>query len=160
MRRAAKPVCCGACRHAAARRAAAGCGRPPRSITGCRCSGCGANAATRRGRRCWITGDCRTCRRSTATPMRPNAPTRRATAAPRALQPDLAQIDAGAERGLERPGAAAGENLHGVAAGILVELVEFEIAVIVGGGHRHRHAVLDQLDAGAFDAVDDAVLVL
>ena len=38
------------------------CGRPPKSIIACRCSGCGANCATRRGRSCSTTGACRTCR--------------------------------------------------------------------------------------------------
>ena len=53
---------CAACRPAAAPRAADGCGRPPRSITACRCFGCGANGAIRRGRRCSTIGACPTCR--------------------------------------------------------------------------------------------------
>src|SRR5580692_1973405 len=75
----------------------------------------------------------------------------------RRLHHDLAEIDAGAEVGFYGLGAAAGENLHRIAAGILVELVEFEVAVIVGGRYRDRNAVLDQLDARALDAIDDAV---
>src|SRR5215472_18665020 len=90
--------------------------------------------------------------------MSPNAPAKRATA--RRLQPDLAEIDAGAERRLDGLGPAARENLHRVAAGIFAELVEFEIAVIVGGGRRDRRAVLEELHAGALDAIDRAVLLL
>src|SRR4029077_3083360 len=92
-----------------------------------------------------------------------NAPARRATAVLRGgrrrLYHDLAEIDAGAEIGFHGLGAAAGENLHGIAAGILLETIEFEVAVIVGRRHRDRNAVLDQLHAGALDAIDDAVLV-
>ncbi len=47
---------CAACRPGAASRPADGCGRPPRSITGCRCFGCGANGAIHRGRCCWTIG--------------------------------------------------------------------------------------------------------
>src|SRR4029077_20987849 len=93
-----------------------------------------------------------------------NAPARRATAVLRGgrrrLYHDLAEIDAGAEIGFHGLGPAAGENLHGIAAGILVESIEFEVAVIIGGRPRDRNAVLDQLHAGALDAVDDAVLGL
>src|ERR1700731_3964244 len=76
------------------------------------------------------------------------------------LQPDLAEIGAGAERDIHGLGAAAAKDLHGITAGFLVEPVEFEVAVIVGGGHRDRGAVPDQLHAGALDAIDRAVLLL
>src|ERR1700685_4079316 len=165
MRRAATRVCGAACRLAVAAKAADACGRPPRSITACRCFGSGASIATRHGRRCLPIGACRTCRRSTATLTPPNARTRRATAVRRALacrclHHDLAEIDAGPEIGFHGLGPAAGENLHAIAAEILVELIEFEVAVIVGRRHRDRNAVLDQLDARALDAIDDAVLGL
>src|SRR3974390_1992295 len=44
-------------------------------------------------------------------------------------------------------------------AGILVEPVELEVAVIVRRRHRNASAILDELDAGAFDAVDNAILL-
>ena len=51
--------------------------------------------------------------------------------------PDLAEIDADAERGLDRLLAPAGRrDLDRVGAGIFVELVEFEIAVVVGWSSR------------------------
>ena len=76
------------------------------------------------------------------------------------LQPDFTEIDAGAEIGFDGLGVAAGKDLHSVAARILVELVEFEVAVIVCRRQCDRGAVLDQLDAGALDAIDDAVSFL
>src|SRR6202030_4580070 len=78
----------------------------------------------------------------------------------RRLHHDLAEVDAGAEIGFDGLRPAAGENLHRIAAGILVESIEFEVAVIIGGRYRDRNAVLDQLDARALDAIDDAVLGL
>src|SRR5579872_1691189 len=95
--------------------------------------------------------------------MPPNAPMRRANGAPqglRRLQPDLAQIDADAETGFDGLRPATGENLHRVAAGILVETIEFEIAVIVRSRHRDRRAVFQELHACALDAIDHAVLSL
>src|SRR5271170_1976831 len=76
------------------------------------------------------------------------------------LQPDLAEIDADAEIGLQNLGPAAGVDLQRVAARILVEPVEFEIAVIIGRGHGDGGAVLDELHARARDAIDGAVLFL
>src|SRR5258708_25764289 len=87
-------------------------------------------------------------------------PPRGATARAWALYHDLAEIDAGAEVGLHGLGSAAGENLQHIAAGIFIEPIEFEVAVIVGRRHRYRNAVLDQLHAGAFHAIDHAVLRL
>src|ERR1700683_4239251 len=157
MRRAAKRVSCAAYRRAVAAKAAHACGRPRRSITVCRCFGAGASIATRHGRRCLPIGAYRTCRRSIATFTPPNARTRRMIGAWRALacrclHRDLAEIDAGPEICFHGLGPAAGENLHAIAAGILVELIEFEVAVIVGRRHRDRNAVLDQLHARALDA--------
>src|SRR5579863_6862851 len=86
---------------------------------------------------------------------------RRANGAPQgpcSLQPDLAQIDAGAEADVYRLRPATGENLYRIVAGILVELVEFKITVIVSRRHRDRRAVSEKLHARAFDAVDHAVL--
>ena len=76
MRRAITRSCCGGCSSAAAPRPARGCGRPAKSIIACRCSGCGASIATWTGRRSSRSGDCPTCRSSTATPTRRNAPPR------------------------------------------------------------------------------------
>ena len=53
--------------------------------------------------------------------------------------------------------APGGGNLDGIVARILVQPVEFEIAVIVGDGLRDRHAVLEQTDGRALDAVNHAV---
>jgi hypothetical protein len=61
----------------AAPRPAGGYGRPPRSITASRCSGCGASTATRNGHHCWASGACRTCRSSIATCIWGNAPRKR-----------------------------------------------------------------------------------
>jgi 3-oxoacid CoA-transferase subunit B len=49
-----------------------------------------------------------------------------------------------------------GSDLESVAAGILRQLVEFEIAVIVAHGLRDQLAALAQRDRGALDAIDDA----
>src|SRR5579863_7532852 len=87
---------------------------------------------------------------------------RRANGAPQgpcSLQPDLAQIDADVEVDVYRLRSAAGENLHRIVAGILVELVEFEIPVIVRRRHRDRRAVPEKLHARALDAIDHAVLL-
>src|SRR2546421_9758549 len=60
--------------------------------------------------------------------------------------------------GLDRfLGPSGGGNLDHVAAGILVELVELEVAVVVAGGLRDGAAILQQAYAGAFEAVDHAV---
>src|SRR5262245_54364034 len=76
----------------------------------------------------------------------------------RRLQPDLAEIDARAELRLHRPlGAPGGGNLDEVGTGIFVQLVEFEVAVIVAHRLRHDPAVLAEADARALDAIDDAV---
>src|ERR1051325_113623 len=83
---------------------------------------------------------------------------RRSDIAPAAgpLQPDLAQGNARAEAGVEHLGAAECHHGNGVAARILVELVELEVAVVVGGGARDGLAVLDQMDVRALDAIDHA----
>src|SRR2546428_9906456 len=85
----------------------------------------------------------------------------RAFGAPRndeRLQPDLAEIDAGAEIGFDRfLGDSPDGNLDEVAAGILVELVEFEVAVIVAHGVGDRAAVLAEPNARALDAINAAV---
>src|SRR5262245_20149531 len=76
----------------------------------------------------------------------------------RSLQTDLAEIDARAELRLHRPlGASRGGNLDEVGTGILVQLVEFEVAVIVAHGLRHDPAALAEANARALDAIDDAV---
>src|SRR5262245_9302084 len=76
----------------------------------------------------------------------------------RNLQPDFAEIDARTELRLDRPlGAAGGGNLDEVRTGILVQLVEFEVAVVVAHRLRDGPAVLAEADARAFDAIDDAV---
>src|SRR5665811_1201947 len=68
------------------------------------------------------------------------------------------RIDAGAELGAEGLlGPAGRRDLDGVFARILVQPVEFEVAVIVGGGLRHHGAALEQAHAGALDAIDDAI---
>src|ERR1700688_3314560 len=53
-----------------------------------------------------------------------NAPNHRIMACP--LQSDFAEVDARAEFGFQRLGAATGEDLQRIGAGILVEAVEFE----------------------------------
>src|SRR5215469_7035821 len=74
------------------------------------------------------------------------------------LQSDLAEIDAGAKVRLHGflPTALA-FDFDRVGAGTLVELVEFEVAVIVGSGLRHDGARLDEAYKRIFDAVHDAV---
>ena len=85
MRRVARPGSCGVCRHDAAAKPAAGCGRAPRWTTASRCFGCGANTGTPHGRSCSIIGVCPTFRRSTAMSMPRNARPRRETDTPRAV---------------------------------------------------------------------------
>src|SRR5206468_9835293 len=77
----------------------------------------------------------------------------------RPLQPDLAEIDAGAELGLDGPAAAARRDLHHIAPRILLQPVETEVAVIVANGLAHDAAVLGQTHARTLDALDDAVHV-
>jgi hypothetical protein len=66
-RQAIMPVSSSAYSKGAAPRPAGGYGRPPRSITGSRCSGYGANTATRSGHHCLASGAHQTCRSSIAT---------------------------------------------------------------------------------------------
>src|SRR5215469_15128365 len=75
----------------------------------------------------------------------------------RRLQPDLAEIDAGPETrfdGFLVP--ALRRYLEEIRARALVELVEFEIAIIVARGLRDRSAILAEANARALDAIDDA----
>src|SRR5690242_17164655 len=72
------------------------------------------------------------CRKSPKAPDKP------------ALQPDLAEIDALAEHGLDRPAAAVGGNLHHITAGAFAEAVEFEVAVIVARRLGNDAAVLHE----------------
>src|SRR5215475_6980955 len=73
------------------------------------------------------------------------------------LQPNLAEIDAGPELRLDRLRAAAlGRDLDDIFARPLVQLVEFEVAVIVAGALGDRPAILGEPHARPFDAVDRA----
>src|SRR5215469_15480362 len=76
----------------------------------------------------------------------------------RRLQPDLAEIDAGPETrfdGFLVP--ALRRYLDDVRARALVELVEFEIAIVVARRLRDRSAILAEANARALDAIDDAI---
>src|SRR5262245_14318656 len=74
------------------------------------------------------------------------------------LQPDFAEIDAGPQSCFDGPLASPlCRYLDEICARILIELVEFEIAVIIAGRLRDRSAVLDQANARALDAIDHAV---
>src|SRR5262245_47635553 len=73
------------------------------------------------------------------------------------LHPDLAKVDTGAELRLDGLALAAVGDLDRVGARVLVELVEFEVAVVVGLDLGDALAVLHQPHARAFDAVDEAV---
>src|SRR5262245_48681930 len=74
------------------------------------------------------------------------------------LQPDLAEIDAGPETGFDGFFAPALHRyLDDVRARALVELVEFEIAIIIARGLRDRSAILAEANARALDAIDDAI---
>src|SRR5262245_20379314 len=77
-------------------------------------------------------------------------------AMPSGLEPDLAEIDAGAELRFDRLRAAARRDLDHVAARVLAQPVESEVAVIVARGFRHDAAVLHQPHARAFDAIDES----
>src|SRR5262245_16970686 len=73
------------------------------------------------------------------------------------LQPDLAEIDAGTETGSDPFVAPALRRyLDDVRARALVELVEFEIAIIIARGLRDRSAILAETNARTLDAIDDA----
>src|SRR5262245_7921276 len=73
------------------------------------------------------------------------------------LQPDLAEIDAGPETGFDRFFAPALRRyLDDVRARALVELVEFEIAIVVACRLRDRSAILAEANARTLDAIDDA----
>src|SRR6516225_5246913 len=74
------------------------------------------------------------------------------------LKSDLAEIDAGPEScfdGFLAP--ALRRYLDEIRARAFVELVEFEIAIIVARGLRDRSAILAEANAGALDAIDDAI---
>src|SRR5215813_871209 len=74
------------------------------------------------------------------------------------LQPDLAEIDAGPETGFDRFFAPALRRyLDDVRARALVELVEFEIAIIIARRLRDRSAILAEANARTLDAIDDAI---
>jgi hypothetical protein len=75
------PKTLGPYNNGAAPRPAGGCGRPPRSITGSRCSGCGASTATRSGHHCSASGAYGTSRSSIATCIWGNAPRKHGPAA-------------------------------------------------------------------------------
>src|SRR6266851_7466148 len=70
----------------------------------------------------------------------------------------LAEIDACPEPGLDTLFAAAlGRYLDRIGAGVFIELVELEVAVIVAGGFRNGAAVLVETNARAFNAIHHAV---
>src|SRR5215470_9716123 len=74
------------------------------------------------------------------------------------LKHNLAEIDAGPETrfdGFLVP--ALRRYLDQIRARALVELVEFEIAIIVARGLRDRSAILAEANARAVDAIDDAI---
>src|SRR5262252_8613535 len=76
----------------------------------------------------------------------------------RRLQPDLAEIDTGPEScfdGFLAP--ALRRYLDEIRARALVELVEFEVAIVVARGLRDRSAILAEANARALDAIDDAI---
>src|SRR5262245_34600610 len=70
------------------------------------------------------------------------------------LDSDFAKAKAGAKHGIDGSGLAVGTDFDGVAARVLVELVEFEVAVVVGGGVGDHGAALEQPHARALDTVD------
>src|SRR5579883_1247086 len=76
------------------------------------------------------------------------------------LQSDLAEADAVAELRVDdllRPPRRL--DLERVGAGILVEVVELEVAVVVAPRLRDRAAILHEPHLGALDTVDRAVLL-
>src|SRR5438128_3468477 len=70
---------------------------------------------------------------------------------------DLAEVDAHTEFCTDRLFAPLRPDLDHITAGVLVELVEFEVAVIVAPGLGDRTTVLEEAHARALDAIDDAV---
>src|SRR5215467_15042555 len=76
----------------------------------------------------------------------------------RRLQPDLAEIDAGPETRFDGFLAPARRRyFNQVRARAFVELVEFEIAIVVTRRLRDRSAILAEANARALDAIDDAI---
>src|SRR5215831_2516384 len=73
------------------------------------------------------------------------------------LESDLTQIDAFAELGVDCSLLTALGDLDHVGAGVLLELVELEVAVVVARCLRHHLAALQELYAGSLNTVDDAV---
>src|SRR5262245_17368543 len=69
---------------------------------------------------------------------------------------DLAQIDAFAKLRFDRLLLAALADLDHIGAGVFLELVELEVAVVIACGLRHHLAILRKLHARAFNAVDYA----
>src|SRR5262249_4605556 len=75
-------------------------------------------------------------------------------------QPALSELDAGTETGFDGFFAPALRRyLDDVRARALVELVEFEIAIIIARRLRDRSASLAESNARALDAIDDAIHV-
>src|SRR5262249_26780689 len=74
------------------------------------------------------------------------------------LDADLAEIDARPEACLDGPGAPpCGRNLDEIGAGIFVEPVELEVAVVVARRLGDGAPVLAKRNARPLDAIDDAV---
>src|SRR5215470_16456533 len=73
------------------------------------------------------------------------------------LNSDLTQIDAFAELGVYALLLAAFRNLDRIGAGVFLEPVKFEVAVVVACRFRDDLAALQQLHTCAFDTVDDAI---
>src|SRR5215813_15632246 len=107
------------------------------------------------------------CRHARARPAHPSSQSAsserdglpgRARQRRRELHSNLAQIDARAEFGLDRllP-AVLVRDFDDIYARILVELVKFEVAVVVTCRLSHDSAVLEEPHTRALDAVDDAV---
>src|SRR5262249_59508840 len=73
-------------------------------------------------------------------------------------QPALSELDAGTETGFDGFFAPALRRyLDDVRARALVELVEFEVAIVIARRLRDRSAILAEANAGALDAIDDAI---
>src|SRR5262249_23256033 len=91
-------------------------------------------------------------------PLEYGSPLSRGRQFERRLQPDLAEIDAGPEtRFDELLIPALRRYLDQIRARALVELVEFEIAIMVARGLRDRSAILAEANARTLDAIDDAI---
>src|SRR4051812_14876676 len=73
------------------------------------------------------------------------------------LQTNIAEIDADAEPGVECFLPAFGRDFDLISPGVLCELVEFEIAIVISGRRGDRLAALEQPHGGALDAVDDVI---